>query len=667
VSSRRLVVRSLPAKRAPIEHPVVPDRTAWVRYPPASPAPVAEHPRRRDPGVARLDRVLAGIFERIRQLHVDLARRSAYQPEGPMAAQFTNLIDLWSQSHRRYPDRPLFGTKRGDSWRWDTYADIAAGVDACRGGLARLGVGRGDAVGMIADNRPEWAIAAYATYGRGAAFVPMYEAQKLDEQVFILRDAACVVVFVATAKLYERLQAVRADLPGLRRVVGLDLPADHPDSFASFCATADAPAPEAPAATDVAGFIYTSGTTGQPKGVRLTHRNICSNINAIHSVFTFQPDDRSLSFLPWAHSFGQTCELHGLVSMGCSLAINDAVPNLLGNLATVQPTILFAVPRIFNRIYDGVHKQISERPGLVQGLFHRAIAAAAAPHRGESAGILDSLAHTIADRLIFSTVRARFGGRLKYCISGSAALAPEVATFIAALGINVYEGYGLTETSPIATANGPHGSKLGSVGRAIPEVRIMIDTAATGHAEHGEILIYGPNVMQGYHNRPEENAAVLMPDGGFRSGDMGYLDKEGFLFITGRIKEQYKLENGKYVVPTPLEEALKLSPYIANVMVHGANRPHNVALIVPDAEALRKWAADAQVALGVVSENPRVRALIAAEITQFGKAFKGYERPERFAIVDEDFTTDNGMLTPTLKLKRRAVLEKYGALLDALY
>ena len=585
-----------------------------------------------------------------------------------MAEQFTSLVDLWDKSCARHADRPLFGTKQGSNWEWRTYATFRTQVDACRRGLAALGVTAGDRVGMIADNRPEWAIAAYATYGRGAAFVPMYEAQKFDEQQFILADAGCSLAFVATAKLYEQITAGRASMPSLRRVIGLDLPADHPDSFATLCRdTGVAPAPVRPAASETAGLIYTSGTTGMPKGVILSHGNICSNINAIHQSFTFEPDDRSLSFLPWAHSFGQTCELHGLLSMGCSLAINDTVPNLLPNLASVQPTILFAVPRIFNRIYDGVQKQISERPSLVQGLFHRGIDAATRSRRGESVGFLDQLARGLADRLIFSTVRARFGGRLKYCVSGSAALSPEVARFIDALGIQVYEGYGLTETSPIATANRPGTNRLGSVGTAIAGVRIVIDHAASGDPKHGEIVIYGPNVMQGYHNRAEENAAVLAADGGFRSGDLGYLDNDGFLFITGRIKEQYKLENGKYVVPAPLEEALKLSPYIANIMIHGANRPYNVALIVPDVDAVARWAAEQRLTLGDITADPQVRALIAGEIEKSGKAQKGFEQPKRFAIVAEDFTTDNGMLTPTLKLKRRSMLAAYGGMLDALY
>jgi long-chain acyl-CoA synthetase len=353
--------------------------------------------------------------------------------------------------------------------------------------------------------------------------------------------------------------------------------------------------------------------------------------------------------------------------MGCSMAINDDIKNLVANLAEVKPTILYAVPRVFNRIYDGVNAQIAAKPGVIQKLFKRGIEIATRKSKGEPIGAVDGLLLALADRLIFSTVRARFGGRLKYAISGSAALSPEVAAFIDALGITVYEGYGLTETSPIATANWPGARKMGSVGKAIPGVSIQIDRAATADPVHGEVIIKGPNVMQGYHNRPEENAAVLMEDRSFRSGDMGYVDPDGFHYITGRIKEQYKLENGKYVVPSPLEEKLKLSPFIANVMLYGANKPHNVALVVPDVEALRGWAEKEGVALGDVTRNERVRELLRKEIETLSRDIKGYERVQDFVVTSDDFTTDNGMLTPTLKLKRRVVLERYGPELEQLY
>jgi long-chain acyl-CoA synthetase len=530
-------------------------------------------------------------------------------------------------------------------------------------------VGPGDKVAIVADNRPEWAVAAYATYGRAASFIPMYEAQKPDEWQFILNDCEAKVVIGSKQDVYDKLLRVKDSVPTLTRVIGMELPDGHADRFAWLVTEGQGkPVPaQHPGWDDVAGLIYTSGTTGKPKGVILSHGNICSNINAIHSIFTFESTDRSLSFLPWAHSFGQTCELHGLLSMGASMAINDEIPNLLPNLATVQPTILFAVPRIFNRVYDNLNKQMAERPAFIRNLFYRAVAARTKLAKGESIGIGDRLAVLVADRLVFTKVRERLGGRLKYAISGSAALNRDVAQFIDALGIQVYEGYGLTETSPIATANFPGNRKIGSVGKAIPEVRIVIDRSVTGDAENGEIVIYGPNVMKGYHNRPEENAQVLQADGGFRSGDMGRLDSDGFLFITGRIKEQYKLENGKYVVPAPLEEEVKLSPYIANIMIHGANKEHNVALVVPEKAVLEKWASENGVAGGQLETDPKVHELLMAEIKKYGQSFKGYERPVKLLVTLEDFTTDNGMLTPTLKLKRRNVLAKYEPGLEALY
>jgi long-chain acyl-CoA synthetase len=586
-----------------------------------------------------------------------------------MPVEFQNLVELCERSCREFAGRELFGVKRDTGWRWLTYREFGEQVDAFRGGLASLGVGRGDVVAIVANNRVEWAVACYASYGLGAAFVPMYQEQLEKEWQFILGDCQAKVVLGGTSAVTEKLRGMQPALPALQHVVGLELPPSDDHSYAALLEAGrrHPVASISPSPADVAGLIYTSGTTGMPKGVILTHGNITSNVNAIHKLFEFQPDDRSLAFLPWAHSFGQTCELHCLVSMGCSMAINDEVKNLVANLAEVKPTILYAVPRVFNRLYDGVNAQIASKPSAIQWLFKRGIEIATRKSKGETIGPVDGLLLALADRLIFSTVRARFGGRLKYAISGSAALSPEVAAFIDALGITVYEGYGLTETSPIATANYPGARKMGSVGKPIPGVSIQIDRTITGDAVHGEIIIKGPNVMLGYHNRPEENAAVLMEDRSFRSGDMGYLDPEGFLFISGRIKEQYKLENGKYVVPSPLEEKLKLSRYIANVMIYGANKPHNVALVVPDLEALRTWAAKEDLALDDLPHNERVRELLRTEIDTLSRDLKGYERVQDFMIGVEDFTTDNGMLTPTLKLKRRAVLERYGPDLEQLY
>ena len=587
-----------------------------------------------------------------------------------MGEKYKDLVEVLERSVVQYADRKLFGVKKGDLWEWITYGDFSKEVDDFRGGLASIGVKAGDHVAVIADNRVEWAVGCYATYGLRAAYVPMYQAQSVAEWEFIINDSESSVVLCATNEIYETVKGLIGKISLLKRVIGFELEESNPDSYAALLkAGAANPVPaQHPATPDTAGFIYTSGTTGKPKGVILSHGNITSNLNALAEVFVFDPEDRSLSFLPWAHSFGQTCELHGLISMGSSAGINDEIPHLIANLAEVKPTVLFAVPRIFNRIYDGVNAQMREKPSFIQKLFARGIDLACKKNAGESLGPWESWTLMWADKLIFSKIRQKFGGRLKYAISGSAALNKEVAKFIDALGIMVYEGYGLTETSPIATANYPGSRKIGSVGKAIPGVRIVIDKSVTDDPVMGEIVIHGPNVMQGYHNREDENAQVLMADGGFRSGDMGCVDEDGFVYITGRIKEQYKLENGKYVVPSPLEEELKLSPYVANVMIYGANHPHNVALVVPDMEVLEKWAEEHKVDISTgLDSNEAVHNLIQDELQKHTTTFKGYEKPREFVLVTEDFTTDNGMLTPTLKLKRRNVLKKYEESLEKLF
>ena len=586
-----------------------------------------------------------------------------------MNPNFKTLVELWEWSTEQNSSREVFGTKTGGAWHWISYAEFKVQVDALRSGLAALGIGAGDRVALIAGNRVEWAAAAYATFGLCATFVPMYEAQPVEDWAFILKDCEAKAVIGANAKVLEKLDSVKERLPDLQHVVGIDLPSTDARSYAQLLEKGKAlphtvlhPTPDQDAC-----FIYTSGTTGAPKGVCLSHWNIVSNVIAAGEMFPLRPTDRSLAFLPWAHAFGQTAELHMLFSIGCSLGLNDEIPNLIGNLAEVKPTILIAVPRIFNRIYDGVNKQMSERPKLIQTLFRAGIRAATKKKRGESLTLAEGLALAAADKLIFSKVRGRFGGRLRFSVSGSAALAREVAEFVDALGISVYEGYGLTETSPVVSANCPDATRIGTVGKALPRVRIEIDRVVTGDAKNGEIIVYGDNVMKGYHHREEEERQMLTADGGLRTGDMGFVDDDGYLHITGRIKEQYKLENGKYVVPSPLEEELKLSPYIANTLIFGLNRPFNVVLVVLDVHAIEKWARDQGLEIKDPTNDQAVRQLITRELETRSHNFKGYEKPKAFELIREDFTVENGLLTPSLKVRRKLVLDLYQSKLDALY
>jgi len=580
-------------------------------------------------------------------------------------AKFHTLVDIFDDCVKTFPDSPLFGTKRAGTWEWMTYLEFGRQTDGLRAGLAALGLQRGDRIAMVANNRAEWAIAAYACFGLGIAFVPMYEAQLPKDWEFIVRDCSAKAMIVATDAIAEKTRTFLETVPGVEHIISLDPATKTTSKVHSFKALAStrATVPSIrPAPKDVACLIYTSGTTGNPKGVILSHGNIASNVSAIHEIFPMSSMDRSLSFLPWAHSFGQTVELHGLMSMGASLAIAESVEKIIDNLAETKPTLLFSVPRIFNKLYGAVQKQIASKPPIIQSMVKTSLAARRKQRLGEEVSLTEGLVLAITDKLVFAKVRARFGGNLKYAFSGGAAISTDVAEFIDGIGITVYEGYGLTETSPIATANWPNNRRIGSVGKGIPGVKISISSEQ-------EILVHGPNVMLGYHNRKEENDAVFTADGGFRTGDMGKLE-DGFLMITGRIKEQYKLENGKYVVPTPLEEQLKLSSFVANVMVYGDNKPFNVAVVAANIGAVKSWAGENGVSESDPAKlvaNPKVRQLFKTELDKYGEKFKGFEGIKDFAVVHEDFTTDNGMLTPSLKVKRKKVFDTYKDVIEALY
>mgnify|MGYP001823752381 FL=1 len=432
---------------------------------------------------------------------------SEFQPK------FESLVQVFNASVEQYADRPLFGVKRDDEWQWMTFQEWGDKVRRLRTALQNLGVEAGDRVAVIANNSPAWAIGAYASYGLGAAYVAMYESQLDKDWKHILNDCGAKVLFVANEEIARRVKSFRAELPDLKEVVvieGTPTGGDHAFDDLLKAEPSDLvdPGPDA-----IADFIYTSGTTGNPKGVRLTHRNLAYNVSAIHAVFPLEPDDRSLCFLPWAHSFGQTVELHGMLSMGASMGLAEAVDKIIVNLAEVRPTIFASVPRVFNRIYDGLHARMNEEGGLKKKLFYAAIDTAERRKKlaaeGKRSGWLD-FKFNILDGLVFSKVRDRFGGRLKYAFSGGAAISKEVAEFIDNLGITVYEGYGLSETSPIATMNYPGARKIGSVGKPIPGVEIEIDIAATEDPKQGEIVIYGHNIMEGYHNLQKANDEVLV-------------------------------------------------------------------------------------------------------------------------------------------------------------
>jgi long-chain acyl-CoA synthetase len=577
---------------------------------------------------------------------------------------------MFSRSVEDHAERPLFGVARPNGWHWYSYAEVGELVDACRGGLAAAGIGRGDHVGLISANSVWWAVTSFACYGLGAVVVPMYETEHPEIWRYICRDASVKLVVCANGSLADRLTSGYVDEAAPACVVVGRPPVD-PGSFEALLAKGrDEPRPPLGLAGDeIASLIYTSGTTGEPKGVQLSHRNICSNISALHALLPLSHQDRSLSFLPWAHSFGHTCELHALVALGASLALCDDVEKILQYLSDVEPTVLISVPRIFNRLYHRIGRDMERRPPFVRSMFERGIQLARKRRQGVLA-LNEAAQLATIDRLVFSRIRGALGGRLRYAFSGGAALEPEVAELIDNVGITVYEGYGLTETSPVVTANGPHQHRLGSVGKIIDGVRVHIENVNHGGQHAGEIVVYGPGVMRGYHGRQKETARVMTKDGGLRTGDLGYLDADGFLYITGRIKEQYKLQNGKHVTPAPLEETLKLSPYINNIMIYGVGREYNVALVVPNVDSLSAWSERRQLHFGGTAgmlTSARVAAHMLADIGERSAGFRSYERIKCIRLIEQDFSIDNGMLTPTMKIKRSAIVEHYAQTLASLY
>jgi long-chain acyl-CoA synthetase len=593
-----------------------------------------------------------------------------------MRSEYKDLCELYESSVKRHANRPLFGVRESRGWHWLSYRDFASRVDTLRAALIQGGLARGERVALIAPNGTDWAAVAFATFTAGGVLVPIYPFQRYDDWLETLRDAAPRFVFTHNIEAASAVHSWRAELdPNLtivctshRRITGA-ISLDELTERALW----DARPVVQPLPADLAALIYTSGTMGKPKGVELTHANIAANLNSLRQIFPVTPEDRSLAYLPWAHAFGLVVELFGLFSMGASLALAPSEEDLMKSLMEVQPTLLFSVPKLFNRIYDTLQERIKERGSVARRLFDDGLDNARIRRRvrgaGKARGTVE-LKAKLYDRFVFQPVRQQFGGRVRYAVSGGAALAPEVAEFVDSLGITLYEGYGLTECSPIVSTNWPGARKLGSVGKPLPSVRVLIDHDVGPTTRDGEVIVYGPNVTRSYHNAPEESAQALTRDGGLRTGDLGYIDKDGFLYITGRIKEQYKLDNGRYVVPTPLEAELRSSRYIRSAMVYGDGRPFNIALIVPDLDAVRAWAAENQVRAADIPSllrHAEVERLFAHEIERYSESFREYERVRAFVLLERDFTIEDGTLTHTLKIRRREVTMRYARIIEELY
>ncbi len=542
--------------------------------------------------------------------------------------------------------------------------------------LGELGVKKGDRVGLFAPNCPEWHIADFAILGLGAATVPIYFNESVERLVYILNDSGAHVVITVGEAQARKISDSRERIPAVEHVISVAPPSDLRGEilrFETLIATAgDADVAEyrrraaEVASSELATIIYTSGTTGEPKGVMLSHSNLTSNAIEAMEEYPFFAGDCELSFLPLAHVYERVMD-YGCILRGVSVAYLEHIEDVQKALLEVHPTTLAAVPRFFEKIYAGILDKGRKETGPKRKIFDWAlkVAARSVPWKayGKPASSALQLQWKIADKLVFSKVRAGLGGKIRTLSSGGAPLAPELAEFFWSLDLPVYQGYGLTETSPIVTASLPSAFKVGTVGRVIPNVTVKI-------AEDGEILVKGPNVMQGYYRKPEETQKVFTSGGWFCTGDIGRIDEDGYLIITDRKKELLKTSAGKFVAPAPIENQLKTSPYILNAIVVGDRRKFVSVLVVPNfgtIESEAKLHGKVFSAPAQLVHDEWVRELLSAEIERLTAPMAQYEKPKRFAVLERDFTFANGELTYTLKMKRRVIESHYEDLIEQLY
>ncbi len=545
-------------------------------------------------------------------------------------------------------------------------------------GLSTLNVQRGDRVALLSENRPEWAISDLAILSEGAITVPVYQTNSPKEVAYILNNAEVKVVIVSTGEQLEKIQSVRSDVPSLERVIVMD-PVDGADvdSFDVLLQTGRERAEAEPdlymehvrraGAADVATIIYTSGTTGEPKGVMLTHENILFNVKAAEKVVPVSEEDRCLSFLPLSHVFERTVGQFFMIFHGITIAYAESIETVAENMGEVKPTIVVSVPRLYEKMYARVLEKVHAGPPLRQKIFSWGIETGRklTPYRlqGKKGPFALRLQYGLADRLVFHKIKDRLGGSLRYFISGGAPLSREIAEFFYAAGVTILEGYGLTETSPVITANHYDRIKFGTIGQALEGVEVRI-------ADDGEILTRSPSVMKGYFKNETATKEAIDEEGWFYTGDVGEIDQDGFVKITDRKKDLIVTSGGKNIAPQYLENILVSDKYISQVMVYGDRRKYLTALVIPDFGALSEvmkeeglsFADDVELAAA-----PRTRAFLLSRVQEKLRDLARFEQIKKITLLDHELTQEAGELTPTLKIRRKEVTRKYFDLLDALY
>ncbi len=607
--------------------------------------------------------------------------RDAQSPERAPLSEGgpATLVEMFERTVSLHPKPDALNYKEGGEWHSISSEEMLSRARAVALGLRSLGVRAGDRVGLLSENCPAWTISDAGCLFAGAVDVPLYWTLTTPQVAYILKDSGARVLFVQNWAKYEQIREALAGCPALERVVffdssgvtdpqaltlvaleerGRELATERPELAGEM---AGAVSPD-----DLATIIYTSGTTGEPKGVMLTHSNLTSNVIDCSDHLDFGPADVVLSVLPLSHVYERT-GMYMYVHHGMSVHFAESLEKIGDNLREVRPSVVLCVPRLLEKIFARVKERAAEAGRAKFGLLMWAISVGKlyAQHLSNRQKVPPVLAlkHKLADRLVFTKWRAAMGGRIRVMASGGAALPEEIALIYIGAGMPVVQGYGLTETSPVIAAGMLEDNRVGTVGRPIRNVEVRI-------ASDGEIEVRGPNVMRGYYNKPAETAAVFTEDGWFRTGDIGTLDKDGFLRITDRKKELFKTSGGKYIAPQPIEQLIKGSRFVNQVVLIGNGRKFPAALIVPDWEQVRSYAELKGIEARTPAElcqHPRIINLFERQVAAMTPDLAQFERVKKIALLENELTIENDEMTPTLKVKRRVVDEKYRDVIDRLY
>jgi long-chain acyl-CoA synthetase len=583
-----------------------------------------------------------------------------------------SLPAMFFEIARQRGAKPFLWAKRDRIYQPLSWSDTALSVSRLAQGLLSLGIEPGDRVALVAESRPEWVVADLAIMSIGAVAVPAYVTNTVADHRHVLGNSGARAAIVSTAALAEQLLPAAAQVPSVRAVVAIEPPREPVGvpihSWASLLAgAADGEAVSARLAAlspdDTACLIYTSGTGGVPKGVMLSHRNIIGNCRGAYRLLEMLGlgDEVFLSFLPLSHSYEHTAGLMFPISIGAEIYFAEGADTLAANLLEARPTIMTAVPRLYETMHQRIRLGIQRERGLKRRLFEQAVAIGRKRLSGERVSLNDRLLDPVLERLVRDKVRARFGGRLKAMVSGGAPLNPEIGSFFLALGVRLLQGYGQTEAAPVVACNPPGRTRIDTVGPPVDGVEIRI-------ADDGEILVRGDNVMKGYWNDPEATARTLV-EGWLHTGDIGRLDPDGYLRITDRKRDFIKNSGGEMISPARVEGTLTLAPEIAQAMVFGDRRPYLVAVLVPDPDFAAAYAREHGVSgdLPALAHDPDFHKALGEAVARINRDLQAAERVRRFVVAAEPFSLANAQLTPTLKLRRHAIRDAYQTAFDQLY